>query len=303
MTLRIVFLGSPEFAIPALEALHSHYGITGVITQPDRLAGRGKQLTPPPVKAAADRLKIPVIQPEKLSSPDVYNTIAAWQPELIVVAAYGQILRQNLLELPRYGCINIHPSLLPRWRGASPIPFTLLNGETEMGVTVMKMDAGMDTGDILSQVVTPILPEDNAGTLHDRLSQLGADLLIQTIPGYVSGQTVSVPQDDSFATYSRLITKQDGAMDFQKECRQLVNQVRAFTPWPGAFFTWKEAPFKVLKSHCKESEGVIPGEKWVITGLPAVGAKDGWLVIDECQPAGKKAMGGADFLRGVQDWI
>ena len=167
----------------------------------------------------------------------------------------------------------------------------------------MKMDAGMDTGPILSQVTTPILAEDNAGTLHDRLSTLGADLLIQTVPGYVNGQIVPKPQDESFATYSRLITKQDGALDFHTDCKQLVNQVRAFTPWPGAFFTWKEAPFKVLKAHCQEENGVVPGEKRLINSLPAVGAKGGWLVIDTCQPAGKKAMPGADFLRGVKDWV
>ncbi len=303
MQLRIVFFGSPEFALPAFEAMNTNFGLVGVVTQPDRPAGRGRQLTPPPVKLLAERLKIPFIQPEKLREAGVFNTIAAWQPDLIVVAAYGQILRQDLLGLPKYGCVNIHPSLLPRWRGASPIPFALLNGDTETGVTIMKMDAGMDTGAIISQVETPILPDDNAGTLHDRLSALGADLLIQTIPGFVNGQIIMKPQDDRLASYSRLITKNDGALDFYSRCMDLVNQVRAFTPWPGAFFTWKDVPLKVLKAHCLENDQVVAGQRRVVNGLPAVGARDGWLVIDECQPSGKKVMPGADFLRGVKDWV
>ena len=193
MQLRVVFFGSPEFSLPALEALHARFGLAGVVTQPDRPAGRGRQLTAPPVKVIADDLSIPIIQPEKLKAPEVFDKITSWQPDLIVVAAYGQILHQNILDLPRFGCLNIHPSLLPRWRGASPIPFALLAGDPVTGVTIMKMDAGMDTGAILSQELYSILPEDNAGALHDRLALKGADLLLRTIPGYINGQVVPIP--------------------------------------------------------------------------------------------------------------
>ena len=303
MQLRVVFFGSPEFSLPALEALHSRFGLAGVVTQPDRPAGRGRQLTPPPVKAFAESSGIPFIQPEKLRAKDVFAQIASWQPDLIIVAAYGQILRQNILDLPRFGCLNIHPSLLPRWRGASPFPFALLAGDSVTGVTIMKMDAGMDTGPILCQEEYSILPEDNAGTLHDSLANKGADLLIRTIPGYISGQIEPKPQDDSAATYSRLITKQDGALDFQNTCKDLANRVRAFTPWPGAYFSWKGAPLKVLQAHSLAEIDSVPGVRKVIDGLPAVGAQDGWLLIDVLQPAGKRPMPGSDFLRGVKDWV
>ncbi len=303
MLLRIVFFGSPEFSLPALEALHAHFFLAGVVTQPDKPAGRGRQLTPPPVKVLADKLNVPAIQPEKLRAPDVYEKIASWQPDLIVVAAYGQILRQSILDLPRFGCLNIHPSLLPRWRGASPIPFALLAGDLLTGVTIMKMDAGMDTGAILSQEEECIFPDDNAGTLHNRLAVKGADLLIGTIPGFVDGIIEPRPQDNEAATYSRLITKQDGALDFNNSCIELVNRVRAFTPWPGAYFAWKDSPLKVLQAHCLEDLVATPGERKIIEGLPAVGARDGWLVINVLQPAGKRPMAGSDFLRGVHSWV
>jgi methionyl-tRNA formyltransferase len=303
MEFNIVFMGSPEFSIPILEKLHEHYPIKGVVTQPNKPAGRGKILTPPPIKTLADSLGITVIQPIKLRLPQFFEILSSWKPDLIVVTAYGQILKQNVLDLPKYGCINVHPSLLPRWRGASPIPFTLLAGDRITGVTIMKMDAGMDTGPILAQIEEKILPEDNAQTLHDRLSEKGADLLLDVLPRYVAGEINPVAQDDSKATYSRLINKEDGLLDYSVSFDEAVNQIRAFTPWPGVRMVWKDAPLKIIQAHGKTAQNTCPGKRSVVDSLPAVAMKDGWLILDQIQPASKRPMTGSEFIRGARDWV
>jgi methionyl-tRNA formyltransferase len=302
MNLRVVFMGSPEFALPTLSLLADHYQVVGVITQPDRPAGRGQVLTPPPIKRLALERGLPVIQPERLRRPEAFALLEAWAPDLIVVAAFGQILRQNVLDLPRLGCINVHASLLPRWRGAAPIQAALLHGDQSSGATIMQMDAGIDTGGMLAQREVPILPEDNSESLAPRLAQAGAELLIETLPAYIAGQIQPVAQDESLSTYAPMLKKEEGELDFSQPAAALVNRVRAFNPWPGAFFNWQGQPLKVHQAHSLDGPAAEPGTRAVLQKLPAVRAADAWLALDLLQPAGKKAMPGRDFLSGARGW-
>jgi methionyl-tRNA formyltransferase len=303
MATRIVFMGSPEFALPSLRALAlSSYPILGVVTQPDRPAGRGRELTPPPVKRLALELGIPVMQPERLKQPEAMAQLQEWAPELIVVAAFGQILRPAVLDLPQYGCINVHASLLPRWRGAAPIQAALLHGDAESGVTIMRMDPGIDTGAMLSQRSTPIQPDDDAELLSRRLSELGAQLLIETLPGYLDGTILPQPQDESRATYASMLKKEDGELDFSQPAESLARRVRAFTPWPGAYICTQGRTFKILQAHAVDTSGIAAGHRTVVDGLPAIGTAQGVLLLDIVQPAGKKPMPGKAFLQGARDW-
>ena len=275
--------------------------MVGVITQPDRPAGRGRVLTSPPVKQLAVQLGIAVIQPAKLREPAAQEALKAWAPDLIVVAAFGQILRASVLELPRYGCVNVHASLLPRWRGAAPIQAAILHGDAETGVTIMKMDAGIDTGAILSQRALSIRPEDTAGSLSSRLAEEGANLLVETLPGYLAGGLTPIAQDETRATYASMLTKEQGELDFSKPAEALERQVRAFQPWPGAYAFFQGEMLKVLRAHVDGSVAV-PSQRSIIQNLPAVGTTSGWLVLDEVQPAGKRPMSGDVFLRGARQW-
>ncbi len=296
-------MGSPDFAIPTLEALVNLVEVVGVITQPDRPAGRGSLLTPPPLKRRALELGLPVYQPERLRAPEAFARLEAWAPELIVVTAFGQILRQNVLNLPGHGCINVHASLLPRWRGAAPIQAALLHGDRETGVTIMKMDEGVDTGLILTQAVEPILPEDDAATLSTRLATLGAALLLSILPHYLKGKIQPFEQDEKLATYAPMLKKEDGALDFSRPADELVNKIRAFNPWPGAYMEYQGSPLKIHKARAAVSETLPPGRRGVHAGLPAIGCAEGLLVIEALQPAGKKPMPGDVFLRGARNWI
>ena len=302
MTLRVVFMGSPEFALPALAALEKSYTLVGAVTQPDRPAGRGRMVTPPPVKQMAMQLGIEVIQPQKLREPGAMEKLVQWSPDLIVVAAFGQILRQTVLDLPRFGCINVHASILPRWRGAAPIQAAILHGDEKAGVTIMRMDAGIDTGAILSQRTLTVLPDDTAGSLSERLALDGAKLLLETLSVYLSGKITPSPQDESQATYASLITKEQGVLDFSLAAINLERQVRAFLPWPGAYTFFQGEMLKVLRSHV-ERISANPGQRGVIGQFPAVGTAEGWLVLDEVQPAGKRPMAGDVFLRGARQWV
>jgi len=295
-------MGSPEFALPTLSALAQNYPVVGVVTQPNRPAGRGKNLAPPPVKVLAGELGLPTIQPERLKEPAAMQALQSWAPDLIVVAAFGQILRPAVLELPRYGCVNVHASLLPRWRGAAPIQAALLAGDDQTGVTIMRMDKGVDTGGILSQRLTPIQPDDTAGTLSARLAGLGAELLVETLPGYLDGNLSPQPQDESRATYAPMLKKEDGLLDFSRPAAELARRVGAFNPWPGAFFFLEGQLVKVHRAHATGQSQGDPGKRQVLEGLPAVGTPQGLLVLDQVQPAGKKPMSGADFLRGLRNW-
>jgi methionyl-tRNA formyltransferase len=294
-------MGSPDFALPTLRALSGGYDVVGVVTQPDRPAGRGKQLTPPPVKTLAQELGLPVIQPNRLRGPEVMSQLRDWALDLIVVAAFGQILRQEVLELPPHGCINVHASLLPRWRGASPIQAAILAGDAETGVTIMCMDKGLDTGPILSKRATPIAADDTAATLSDRLADLGADLLIDTLPKYLAGELKPAAQPESGVTTTALLTKAEGLLETSQIADVLVRKVRAFNPWPGAYIMWKNQPLKIHRAHVA-SDFSAPGKLSIHNGLPAIGTAFKLLVVDELQPAGKKSMSGVEFLRGTRQW-
>jgi len=306
MSSKIVFMGSPVFALPTLKALATAYEVAGVVTQPDRPAGRGRQLTPPPVKQLAGELGVSVIQPPRLKEPGAMQQILAWQPDLIVVAAFGQILRPDVLELPRFGCINVHASLLPRWRGAAPIAAAILNGDQETGITIMKMDAGIDTGGILSQATEPILPDDTSISLADRLANLGAALLIKTLPEYLAGSLRPLPQDETKASYAPILKKENGLLDFNQTAITLDRQVRAYLPWPGAFMFWQGQPLKIHRTsvgkQTNEDEPANPGQFIRYQGYPAVQTRHGVLVLESLQPAGKRVMTGKAFLQGVKDW-
>jgi methionyl-tRNA formyltransferase len=301
MTLRVVFMGSPEFAIPTLRELASHYQVVGVITQPDRPAGRGRVLTPPPIKRLAQEIGIETIQPERLREAEAQERLQAWAPDLVVVTAFGQILRKRVLELPRLGCINVHASLLPRWRGAAPIQAAILNGDALTGATIMQMDPGVDTGPVLSQESMAILPEDTAGSLSERLAEAGAQLLLRTLPAYLAGELQPMAQEESHATYAPMLTKEEGLLEFSQPALALERRVRAYNPWPGAYLPWLGGVLKVHKAYVGQY-AAQPGQRLVVDGLPAVGAGQGCLVLDEVQPAGKKAMSGKDFLRGARGW-
>ena len=301
--LKIVFMGSPEIAVPALNALADHYSVVGVVTQPDREAGRGKKIVQPPVKEAALKRNIPVIQPERMKVPGTFEQLQAWDPDLIVVMAFGQILRKNVLELPRLGCLNAHASLLPRWRGASPIQAAILNGDQTSGVTIMQMDPGIDTGPMIKSREIAIAPDDTTVTLSEKMAELAAELLIETIPGYADGSLVPVPQPEEGACYTGMISKEDGVMDFSMPAASLAQKVRAYNPWPCASFEIDGEMFKVYKAHTAENtENLEPGTRSVYKGFPAIAAADGLLILDELQAPGKKAMPGKAFLSGYRKW-
>jgi methionyl-tRNA formyltransferase len=299
---RIVFMGSPNFALPSLRTLADEYDVVGVVTQPDRASGRGRTLKPPPVKELALSLNIPTMQPEKLKQEDAMDQLSAWSPDLIVVAAYGQILRKDVLDLPQFGCINVHASLLPRWRGAAPINAAILRGDEETGVTIMKMDTGLDTGPILAQRSVRIMPDDTAGSVFKTLSTLGADLLIETLPDYLSGRIQPQPQPEEGATYAPMLKKEDGRLDFSADVHELERRVRAFNPWPGTFMDFEGTNLKVHRAHVEPGDASA-GERLIVQNQPAVGARGGILVLDEVQPAGRKPMSGKSFLSGARNWV
>ncbi|HEY9527670.1 MAG TPA: methionyl-tRNA formyltransferase [Anaerolineales bacterium] len=298
---RVVFMGSPDFALPILKALAGAYDVVGVVTQPDRASGRGRELKAPPVKTLALELGIPVMQPERLRLPEAMEQLRAWTPELIVVAAFGQILRKDVLELPRYGSINVHASLLPRWRGAAPINAAVLHGDEETGVTIMQMDVGLDTGPMLSQRSMRLNREDTAGSVFERLSTLGADLLLETLPDYLTGKLTPVPQPDEGVTYAPMLKKEEGRLDFSQDVYELERRVRAFNPWPGAFMEFDGALLKIHRARVESGEASV-GQRLIVQNQPAIGARGGILILEEVQPAGKKSMSGKSFLAGARDW-
>jgi methionyl-tRNA formyltransferase len=298
---RIVFMGSPDFSLPILQSLAQRYEIAGAVTQPDRASGRGRELKAPPVKLLAKELNIPVIQPEKLRQPEAMQQLQTWHPDLIVVAAFGQILRKDVLDLPPHGCINVHASLLPRWRGAAPINAAILHGDEETGITIMKMDVGLDTGPILTQRSLRLTRDDTAGSVFEKLSQLGADLLMETLPDYLSGKIRPVPQPEEGATYAPMLKKEEGRLDFTHPAAELERRVRALNPWPGAFLDFDGMTLKVHRAHVDAGTAEL-GQRLIHSDQPAVGARDGLLILDEVQPAGKRPMSGKSFLAGARDW-
>jgi len=301
---RIVFMGSPAFALPTLQQLVRKYNqsIVGVVTQPDRPAGRGRFLEPSPVKKFATSLDLPIYQPEKLKIKGALDPIFRWNPELVIVVAYGQILPPELLAYPKYGCINLHASLLPRWRGASPIQAAILAGDEKTGVTIMKMDSKLDNGPVVAQRDLMIGSQDDSQTISEKLSILGADLLINILQEYLAGEIQIQPQNIDQVTYARLVKKEDGLLDFNQSAIELERKVRAFTPWPGTYFVWKSRTIKVIEAHVIMNQKFRPSQKGIIGDNPIIGTKQDCLVLDIVQPEGKKPMQGRDFLRGIIDW-
>ena len=296
-------MGSPDFALPTLQALYEQYEVAGVVTQPDRPAGRGQKMQPSAVKQLASSLNLPIYQPVSLRSPEALTQIAAWQPDFIVVVAFGEIVPKNILALPPLGCINVHASLLPRWRGAAPIQAAIAAGDVKTGVTIMLMDPGLDTGPILSQREVPLRPGTNAGELSDQLAFLGATSLLELLPSYLNGMLSPLPQPEAGATYAPKLTKEDGFLDLSRPAEVLARRVDAYYPWPGSFVMLPKGKLKVLKAHVHDSYDVPPQGHYVVNGLPALGTADSLLVLDKVQPEGKKPMDGQSFLNGQPDWL
>ncbi|MGG3451381.1 methionyl-tRNA formyltransferase [Domibacillus aminovorans] len=297
---KIIFMGTPQFSVPVLgQLIEDGYDVLAVVTQPDRPVGRKKVMTPPPVKEAAIAHNLPVLQPEKLSRSDELQQMINLKPDLIVTAAYGQLLPNELLEAPKYGCINVHASLLPELRGGAPIHYSLLQGKKETGITIMYMAEKLDAGDIISQSVVPIKEADHTGILHDKLSEVGAALLSETIPAILSGTSSRTPQDESKATFAPNIRRTDEKIDWNRSGEELYNQVRGLHPWPVAYTTLDGNVVKVWKAK-KETGSSAPG---VVTAIEedsfivSTGSNTALKII-ELQPAGKKRMSARDYLRG-----
>jgi len=304
--MRIVFMGTPSFAVPSLRALIDEgYQVVAVVSQPDRPKGRKKLLTPPPVKEAALELGIPVLQPERMRNEEAIAALAAYEPDLIVTAAYGQILPKAVLDLPQHGCINVHGSLLPKYRGGAPIQRSIINGESETGVTIMYMAEGLDTGDMISSVSIPIEDEDNAGTIFEKLSLAGAKLLIETLPPLVRGELKAVPQDDNLATYAPNLTREDERIVWAKSAVSIFNQVRGLSPMAGAFTTLNGEVFKVW--GCKPLSSTSAAAAGTIVSASADGivvqTGEGQLLLTMIQPAGKRMMSVSDWIQGAREII
>ncbi|MBP1728024.1 MAG: methionyl-tRNA formyltransferase [Deltaproteobacteria bacterium] len=298
---RIVFMGTPQFACPTLQMLLDRgENVVAVVTQPDRPKGRGQQLQPPPVKELAARHGIPVIQPLKVRVPEAVEEIRTYAPDLIVVVAFGQILPKALLDIPRLGCINVHASLLPRYRGAAPLNWCIINGETETGITTMLMDVGLDTGDMLVKRAMPILPDEDAGSLHDRLALLGAAAMAETLDLLAAGKLSPEKQDDSLSCYAPLLKKELGEIDWQKSPESIKNLVRGITPWPGAYTRLHGRLLKLFTASVASGEG-FPGTvlRADSSGLE-IACHGGSIVFTDLQLEGKKRMSAADFLAGYR---
>ncbi|HDQ70474.1 MAG TPA: methionyl-tRNA formyltransferase [Chloroflexi bacterium] len=307
-TIRVIFMGTPDFAVPTLEALvdASFVDVVGVVTQPDRPAGRSQRLTPSDVKKEALKHDLPLAQPASLRTPEALAQLEAWQPDVIVVAAFGQLLPPDVLDLPSHGCVNVHASLLPRWRGAAPAPAAIIAGDEVTGITIMQMDPGLDTGPILAQKEVTIRADDTWETLEERLAKAGAQLLIETLPNYVAGKIVPQAQDEETATFADRIQKSEGEIDWSRPAVELARKIRAYTPWPGAYTTLHGKRFKILRA--------TPLPKWRGEGPPGtvcalgdgtvvVVTGQGALHLEEVQLAGKRRMDIEDFLCGQRDCI
>lgn len=300
---RIVFMGTPDFSVPVLRQLVGDgYNVVGVVTQPDRPKGRKKVITPPPVKIEAEKHHIPVFQPKKIKEMTEVDKVLQWKPDLIVTAAFGQILPKELLDAPTYGCINVHASLLPELRGGAPIHYAILQGKKVTGVTIMYMVEKLDAGDILTQVEVPIEKKDHVGTLHDKLSEAGAKLLSKTIPDLLQGNLKPIPQKDEEATFASNIKRQQENINWEQNGEEIYNHIRGLHPWPVAYSTLDGKVLKIWWGemvHALESE--IPGTVIEIDndGFIVSTGNDTAIKVTDLQPSGKKRMTGEDFLRGA----
>jgi methionyl-tRNA formyltransferase len=300
--MRIVFMGTPEFAVPSLAALlRSDHTVVGVVTQPDRPKGRGQELAESPIKQLAARHKIPILQPLKMKDPGFLDTLSAWKPDLMVVAAFGRILPKIILDVPPRHCINVHASLLPKYRGAGPIQWAIIRGERETGVTTMLMDEGMDTGAILLQEKVPIAPDDTAGTLSSKLAGVGGRLLIETLAGLQNGTVTPRPQDSSRATMAPLLKKEDGLLDWTMPAPDLANRVRGLSPWPGAYTYLGEDRWVIWKAVIPDRSAAVMPPGTIVDATKeglAIATGSGLLRIVEFQPANSRRMSAGQYLAG-----
>ncbi|MBM3944541.1 MAG: methionyl-tRNA formyltransferase [SAR202 cluster bacterium] len=303
--LRTVFMGTPEFAVPVLKALlDAGLDVAGVYTQSDKPAGRGHKTEAPPVKRLAVEWGLPVYQPSTLRTPEAQQELAALRPDVIVVAAYGKLLPPETLNIPPLGCLNIHPSLLPRYRGPSPVASAILVGDTVTGVTVMKLDEGMDTGPLLAQRETAIGPEETADALTHRLFEMGVALLVEALPAVARGEAAFTPQDEANATITKKLTKEDGLIDWTKPASLIARQVRAFHPWPGSYTTWHDKQLKVMEAASRTGEGGKAGEVLALSGDGLeVATDDGVLFVRRLQEEGRKAVSAREFAAGHPDIV
>lgn len=304
--IKVLFWGTPEFAVRPLETLAENFNVVAVVSNPNEPIGRKRVLTSPPIKAAAEKHGISVLQPEKLDAGFKFQ-ISSLNPDLFVVAAYGKIIPKEILDIPRFGSLNIHPSLLPRWRGASPIQYVILNGNAETGVTVMLMDEKMDHGPIITNAKYKIQNAKlTTPELAEILSNVGAELIVETIPKWIKGETQPVLQDESKATYCKILKKEDGKIDWSKSAMDIERQIRAFTPWPGSFTFWKrsekEVRLEMVKADIAEKlRNLKPGVIFIEENGLFIATGNGILEILEIQPEGKKEMNVKDFINGYRD--
>ena len=302
---RIVFMGTPDFAVPVLEALtRTTHKLVGVYTRPDQPAGRGKQLHASPVKRLGEKHGLPIFQPPTLRKPEFAAPLRELAPDVIIVAAYGLILPPDVLAFPPHGCINTHASLLPLYRGAAPIVAAILAGDPETGITLMQMDAGLDTGAILAQRAIPIAADDTTGTLTPKLADLAAVLMIEKLPGLLTGEIVPQPQDDAHGTIFKTIRKEDGLIDWALPAIEIERRIRAFNPWPSAFTFWNNLQLKVLRAQVATAK--ISGEPGRLVQTQdeiAVVTGAGTLLLSEVQMAGKRAMSAREFARGQREFV
>ena len=299
--MRTIFFGSPDFAVPCLEALHDISEVAVVVSQPDRPAGRGLAMRPPAVKKRALELGLEVWQPTKVRTAEFAERLRALEADVAVVVAYGRIVPRAVLDAPAAGCVNVHASLLPRWRGAAPIQWSIVHGDEETGVTLMQMDEGMDTGPILATASTPIAPDDDAATLSERLSKMGAELLRGQLPRYVAGDLTPQPQEEGAATMAPLLKKDHGRIDWNKSARAVHNQIRGMNPWPGAHTVLGERRIKVHRALAStlDPEGAVPGQVIALDreGI-LVACTEGTLEIQELQESGRKRVDARSFASG-----
>lgn len=297
--MNVVYMGTPDFAVLPLDAIiKAGYNVTGVFTQPDKPKGRGYTLTPPPVKVRALESEIPVFQPNSMKDAEALKILTELNPDVIVVVAYGKLLPKDILDLPKYGCVNVHASLLPKYRGAGPIQWCVLDGEEETGVTTMKMAEGLDTGDMLLKSSTKIGENETAGELHDRLSQMGADLIVETLTALENNTVVPQKQDDSLSNYAPMLTKELCKIDWSKPAQEIHNQVRGLNPWPVATAVVNGKRVKIFSTTLSEKNG--EAGKVLCEKPLTVGCGNGSVVINELQLEGKKRMKSDDFVRGYR---
>ena len=299
--MRVIFMGTPDFAVPSLEALLTKHEVVLVVTQPDKPKGRGKKMVPTPVKACALEHSIPVLQPEKVKEPEFVEQLRSYEPDLIAVTAFGQILSEPILEMPKYGCINVHGSLLPKYRGAAPMQWSIIDGEKVTGITTMYMAKGLDSGDMLLKAEVEITDEDTFATIHDKMAVTGANLLLDTLEQLEAGTLERIPQDHDAATYAPMITKETGHIDWSKNRQDIINLIRGLNPVPAAYTIYEEEVLKIFGASLSDVQADSAANGEIVAVVKkgfVVKCGDGCLLITEVQARGGKRMMTDAYLRG-----